>query len=374
MLVEEKVKGQLLTSTLFNEIISLNCERLSEEEIDLLLGDDKNRGKLTDHPIISKDQNTGLWNFKHEQIEFNLIAELVLDYIMQNNLNALKNFFKNIVVKGSILDDLTIVLIERLNTNGDKDSKLITLLTNFKSCITKENQKPRTVNNLSIVLTKIVISHLNKVCPIGSTSKEIRTKELLDLIGESQINDYHFTGTLASIDFSNITFQNCVFENIVWANCRFNETTVFNNCSFIGGEIHNSNGFGNSNFMRDCEFDKFAEISVNYERIRQGSKKIDSDDIQRDIILFIRKFVPRDGVFKNVYDDGLLKGHLAILPYKNDLMQIMKKYIIDENLDDSGHFYKIKSTARDSINYYFNNGLFSGDLAKAYNELLRKFK
>jgi hypothetical protein len=376
MFVEEKAKGQLPSSTLLRDIISLHCDTLTSEQINLLLGDSKNRGKLTDHPLITKDHNTELWSFKHEQIEFNLIAELVINYAKENNSNSIKTFFEQLVVKGSILDDLTIVLIEQLNVKNDKNSttSFNSLLCNLKSCISTESHRPKLFSSLSIVLSKIIISYVNKNNPIGSSEKIVRTTELLKMIGQSQINGYHFTGTLASFDFVGVNFYNCIFENIVWTNCRFNVSTIFDNCSFIGGEIHNCEDFGNANFSKDCDFDRSATISVNYEKIKYGSKKVDSDDIKRDLVMFIRKFVPRDGVFKIVYEDGLFKGHLAISPYKNELIPIMKKYVVDENLDDSGHFYKIKPAARDSINHYFNNGIFSGELARAFNELLRKFK
>lgn len=376
LFVEEKAKGIPATSTLLEQVVGLFFEKNSDNIIKSLIGNDKVRGKFSDHPLISKDKLTGLWFFRHEQIEFNLIAEIVINYAKDGNIGALKTFFDELVVKGSLLDDLTIVMIEQLNIIIDKNSSIDinSLLSNFKACVPIESQRPRLISNLSIVLTKIIISYLNKNYPIGSDKLQ-RTYELLKLTGgDSQIYGFHFTGTLASFDFTNITFNNCIFENIVWANSNFSTNTIFKDCYFIGGEIHNCTGFGNSDFQRDCEFDNFAEISINYQKINIGTKKMDSEDIKRDIIMFIRKFVPRDGVYKNVYDDGLFKGHLAISPYKNELLPVMKKYIIDENQDESGHHYKIKSESKDSINYYFNNGIFSGELARALNELLRKFK
>lgn len=380
LFVEEKAKGLIPNTLLLSDIISLHYEEKNEDEIKSillsLLGDNSNRGKLADHPLITKDDNTGLWLFKHEQIEFNLIAELIIDYAKSNNINSLNSFFNDLVVKGSILDDLTIVLIEQIDILLEKNPQLSlnSLLYNFKECRPQENDRQRKFSNISIVLTKIIYSYLNKFFPVGSTDKETRFKELLNLIGASRITGYHFTGAIASIDFSGVVFNNCVFENTVWTNCRFNQATVFNGCFFIGGEVHNCENFGSAIFKKNCELDKFAEISINYEKIRFGTKKVDNEDIKQDIALFVKKFVPRDGSFKSVYDDGLLKGHLAISPYKNELVSIMKKFVVDENIDESGHYYKIKPEAKESINHFLNNGIFSGALAQTYNELLRRLK
>jgi hypothetical protein len=143
----------------------------------------------------------------------------------------------------------------------------------------------------------------------------------------------------------------------------------------IGGSIHNCENFGLSKF-NDCDYDSEAKSIISYEIIRYGDKKITSEDIKRDIQLFIKRFMPKEGLFKSVSKENLMKGTFGISPYRDELLDVMVKFIIEKHIvsHGSGIAYKIKDEAKESIKNFLSNNIFSGELAKAYNELCKKLK
>ena len=84
--------------------------------------------------------------------------------------------------------------------------------------------------------------------------------------------------------------------------------------------------------------------------------------------MFIKKFVPKEGVFKNVKKDYLLKGPLSVSLYKDEILKEMAKHVID----DGTKSFSVKHKAKHSIQNFLTNGIFSDELGTVYVELKNK--
>jgi|GEM_PF-2747208 len=381
LFAESKSTGEQPSSDLLKDIIQVVCDKLTQEEVNSMVGVGNAPQSLQDHPLLSKEidnkSNREIWKFKHEQIEFNLLAEQIIDYAKQNLQTSLQNLFSKMVIAGSVLEDMCTVIYEQISANLDKEkshSDTLALLSNLLKCCNTQSLNPRRSDNLATFTTKLLIYVLNKNRIIGSI-KQDRTKELCNYLQSKDIENLQFTGTLSSLDFSNVNFSNCRFENIVWSNCRFNEQTLFKSCYFTGGSIHNCEAFGSAQF-EDCEYNSEAEAYITYEKVKQGEKKIGKDDIKRDIQLFIKRFMPKEGLFKAVSKDNLMKGPFGLSPYRDDLLDVMLKHVIEKHTVSHrpGIAYTIKEEAKESIKYFLTNNIYSGELAKVYNELCKRVK
>lgn len=381
LFAEYKSMGIKASSDLLLEIIPVVCEKLTKDEVNSMVGLGNTPTSLQDHPLIfreyDKKNENQIWKFRHEQIEFNLLAEQVIYYSKENLNPLIKKLFSKLIITGSILDDMCTVIYEQISAKVDTNiayKDTLNLLNKLQDCSGIAFSNPRKSETLSTFTTKLLMYVLNKNKVIGRPKND-RMRELLKYINNDEIIGLHFTGTLNSLDFSNINVSNCRFENVIWSNCKFDENTSFQNCYFLGGNIHNCEDFGMSKFI-DCEYDAEANSIISYEIIRFGDKKITSEDIKRDIQLFIKRFMPKEGLFKSVSKDNLMKGTFGLSPYKEELLDVMTKYVIEKHTVSfgTGIAYNIRQDARESIKNFLSNNIFSGDLAKAYNELCRKLK
>lgn len=368
-LAEFKAIDDELTTEIIRIVISSICENLTMRDIENLVGKDKNSGTLSDHPLIFKKPRSDEWEFKQEQVRFNLLAELILSYSIKKNYGSIKRFFKKIKFKGSLLDDLTVAIHEQLSNIQDYENHYKTFIISLLKCVDLKSSSSNNSSNIILLATKLLLNLLNLSCPIGKP-KEDRTKKLLSYV--PSLKGLQFTGTLSSLDFSEMTIDNCRFDNVVFTNCRFNPNTIFSNSKFMGGYIHNCKQIGKAQFI-DCKFDNEADATFSYLRMMEGEKRVTKLDVQRDVELFIKKFVPREGIFKLVKDQNILKGPLGLSPHKKTLLEIMEKHIIEKHptYDDS---FKIKTEVKPAILYFYNNNRHTGELSTVLNELCKKLK
>jgi len=374
---EQKAIGGKINNELLILIIMVVCDKLTEPEISSLVGDSKKRGKLQDHPLLSKDPKTELWGFKHEQIEYNLLVEQILNYIESENLKSLINLFEKLYFGGSLLDDLSTVILEQLyNKNGlmDPFEKQKMLINKLLSTTDLYRINPKKYNNVIVFTTRLLMNVLLRTCPIGET-KEKRMNTLFSILESNLIVGLQFTGTVQSINFSNVHFDNCRFENVTFANCDFNSRTTFQNCFFNAGLLQHCNGISESVFTH-TEFTNEAKAMISYEKINHGFSMPTRDDIMRDIEIFIKRFIQREGLFRTIMEEQISKGLIGQAPYKDVFILVLKKYIIESHTvsHGSGFAFNIRANATESLNYFLNNNIFSGELAKAYNEICRKLK
>jgi hypothetical protein len=374
LFTEMKARGNDPCTSLLKNAVELICDKLIKEEIDSLIGDAKKPGKLCDHPLIYQDIKGDVWLFKHEQIEFNLLAEQIIEYINKNS-PSLKKFFDELVISGSYLEDLGDIIFEQLEVEHYKSDDFYSfVIRRLISTIPLNDIHPRKRTSALLLSSNLIMSALNKRLPIGRLKKD-RMDFIKKMVPEQNIHGLQFTGTISSLDCNDTTFSSCRFENITWANCIFNENTVFKNCYFSGGEIKNCEGFGLCDFL-DSEFDDDANVVISNETIRDGNKQIQKEDVRRHIEMFIKKFIAKDGLFRTVFYEHILRGPLSKSQYKDILLEVMEKHIIEKHKIShlTGYAYNVKQTAKNSITHYLHNGVFSEELAKSFHEICTKLK
>jgi hypothetical protein len=235
LFAEYKSIGIRASTDLLLEIIQVVCEKLTPEEVNSMVGLGASPRSLQDHPLIYKENikknEVDIWKFRHEQIEFNLLAEQIINYSKENLSNSIKILFSKLVITGSVLDDLCTVIFEQISANLDLDksyNNTLKLLSKLIHCSDLNNLNPRKSYTLSTFVSKLIIYVLNKNKIIGRLRND-RMKELLKYLNNNEIIGLQFTGTLNSLDFSGINVSDCRFENVIWSNCTFNDNTIFRN-------------------------------------------------------------------------------------------------------------------------------------------------
>lgn len=80
--------------------------------------------------------------------------------------------------------------------------------------------------------------------------------------------------------------------------------------------------------------------------------------------------------FKSVYEVHLSTGTVSSSNFRKIILDILRRYVLDENRISgvSGHAFHIKPAAKDSVQHYASNGIFTGPLAEAYSELIGVLK
>lgn len=368
------------TTQLLRDMITGCVEGLKDEDLAMLLGESSTKQassySLQDHPLIRKNES-GEWDFVHEQIRFALLAEQILVYIKKSS-NALKNFFMNVKLKGSLQIDLATALIDQIISTVmplEAKKEIQAMINALLTCCSpttltiEESQYERSLAGTIALLA------LNSLCPQGQERKE-RTKEFCSYFPGESLEGIHFSGTISSMDFSGITFKKCRFEKDTWANCKFDENTIFESCYFIGGKVINCENFGNAQWVSGY-IDSEAKALISAYRIEAGKKQYTKDDLKHDIESMLRKIVPKEGVgFKTIYETHLTSGTIGHSKYKNIIVDTFSRFLLEKHeiSSISGHAYNVKAAAKDSVKHYLTNGVYTGALADVYEDICKKLK
>jgi len=372
--------GEKPTTELLREIIAATIDSLDESQINNLIGEGgsrRKRGKLQDHPLIRKNNIEGTWDIIHEQIRFNLLADQLLLYANASTLHLAK-FINRLKVSGTLLNDLSASIVDNIfsvNDLGNINIKIKDIISKIMMC---NNGETTTSEDRSIeryLAATIAMLAVNRLYPRSHGHKD-RTVGLLGLLPNGEISRFHFSGTISSMDFSGIEFKDCKFNQVTWANCDFDEKTVFKKCYFIGGKAFNSKGFGKSIFEKTL-YDSEAKSFINAELIQAKKKHYTNDDLKNDIVQIVKRFIPNEGVgFKAVHEENIDTGAIARSKYKNEIIEIFKIYILEEihRASTIGTRYVVRDSAKESIMNYLRNGVFTGVLAETYEKLRSKLK
>lgn len=383
-LATELAYGHKINTDDFRYIISYFCDQLDKVQLEYLVNDSrgKRRGKLQDHPLLKYD---GTWSFIHDQIFYNLLAEQVVEYI-NNNRDALKNFFSklkdnnfNKAHKGEIITELATAITDQIISTGAAPNVVEEILS-INSALLRYcpnfDLPTKTFYYESMLATKIAIYALNKALPSKAAGRRERTQQLLTYLPGNKFVGLHFTGNISSLDLRSLNFQNCIFEQVTWANCIFDEGSQFLNCQFIGGKLSNTSGFGAA-ACENSHLDEDAKTFISAEQILAGKRIYNEKSLKEDIDSLIRKFVIKEGFgFKTVIKDHLHAGSIRKSKFATEVVDTFVRYVLSEHqvsgVKDPG--YHISENAKTAVQYYINNGVFSGLLAELYRELIKKLK
>jgi len=250
----------------------------------------------------------------------------------------------------------------------DAKLKIIKIISSLMKCplpYSSESISPERKLAGSIALLTV-----NKFYPTG---KKERTEEILSLFPNKSLNGIHFWGTISHMDFTNIIFQDCCFDQVILKNCEFDETTMFKNCTFYGGRQYNCNNLGYSTWESGF-LDADATSFINTAKIVAGKRKYNREDLKSDIENLIKKFMPKEGMFKSIVEINLAKGAISSSLHRDDIISAFKKYILEEHhvsgTTEKG--YKVNEETRSSFINYVSNKFLSGPLGECFDFLCKK--
>lgn len=376
---EETSRGVSADSELLKLSIATAAPDLSEEEAVMLV--EKSRsglGSLADHPLIRKKPESDIWEFIHEQIRFYFLAERIMEYAQNMEINSekLKGFLSEIQLKGTLFHDIATAIIDQLCYNLTADEAKKKILNIIKSlCIcSADSETGRGKRRSSYLSTTCALLAVNQMIPVGQERKQ-RAQDLSLFFPNGSLKNLYFSGTISSMDFSNIEFENCTFNQVTWKNCKFNEKTKLNWCQFIGGRVAQSQSIGLVS-ITDTKLDKDARQFITNAQIKEGKKKYTIDDLRNDISQVIRKFVLRIGIYKNIEENNMKRGTIALSKYRNEIIEVLSRFVIEYVRvgGEADNYYTIKKEAKGTVDHFLSDGVFTGGIALAFEQLREKLK
>lgn len=375
-LAEEIARGTSVTTDLLRLILQTEVSALNPAELDNLVGSAGGSGSLQDHPLLRKEQARDEWGFTHDQILFNLLAQKLMSHA-EKDPPRLRSLLESLTTAG-VITDIAACIVDEITSKDESDvwkrDKIRTYVDAVLRCRDKSSRNGRSEAARSLATT-IALVALDRLCPRGNEHRQ-RTSELLSYFPSGQLRGLTFTGTISSLDFTGTTFEDCRFERVTWANCDFERSTGFLNCEFVGGLVLHSAGFGEAQW-KEAHCDRDALSMINAERVRAGHKDYDPEDLRHDMEQLIKKFMPKDGAtFKSVLDKHLLTGTVARSPNGKEVIDVFSKHLLERNIVPgmTSHAFHVKDSVKNCLRHYAVNGVFTGPLLEAYQELLKNLK
>ena len=332
--------------------------------------------KFKIHPLLRWEESKDQWQFEQEQIGIVLLADQIVRWASRE----ISSFMNKANLDAGSRQDLGTAVVDlarmQSSTDGEALSRLEEIVNAMSSVgdvlegtLVRIGDGPR----LAAVISLIAVE---RFLPRGSSHQE-RTQLLRRISGTSAIMGLSFTGTIARYDFREVNFERCRFERVTWANCKFDDSTKFSHCQFIGGSppLH-CEGFGSVHVdMATCRLDVQADAVLNSARVKEGRKQYSIEDLRADISLVIGKFIIKGGVgLKTVDAIHLSKGAISGSRYKNEILEVLDNALFEQHhisgAPEGG--YNIREEAKEAVKFYATNNVFTGALREAFERLRKK--
>jgi hypothetical protein len=326
--------------------------------------------KLTSHPLIERAVGEEKWEFKQSQIAVVLLAVRLLNL----DEDQLRTFVPKIHLDAGLFQDLVITIVSLVRAGISSDAALIRISALVAVLRTIKLERTRPGNILSDgrrLGASIMLAGIESLLPKGTAHVD-RTMCLRTMCRGGAVSDFVFSGTIARFDLTGVTFSGCMFDNVVWANCKFDETTCFDNCSFIGGmpPLH-CEGFGVADFDKS-QMDAGATAYINAAQIADGKRAYTVDNLRADIVALVSKFIAKGGwALKTVAERNLTKGTIGASRYKDEIVKAFKIGILEDHHVSgvSQKVWHVRESVEECVRFYASNNVFTGALAELYDDL-----
>jgi len=359
----ETALGDSPTTELLKTVIEL--VRPSMEEGEPL---DSTIDKLKSHPLIEKDPSSGTWRFKQEQIAILLLADRLMDWPNDD----VSQFIRNVRFEAGQRQDLGAMIVEqvfsRYNDENRRLERLKGLIRAFSASQAEGSKDTGVLNEGRKLAAVVSLMAVEKFAPRGRERTE-RTRELRKLIGSKAIKGLSFTGSIAGFDFREVRFEDCSFDGAAWANCRFDEATVFDSCRILGGiPPQHCEGFGRSQFS-NCKYDDEAHALINNAQVTEGKRVYSTEDLKMDIKCVLHKFMRKDRTKTNsIETTELLSGPITTSKHKTEITRALLDSIIMQDEPPSRRM-RISSEAEEAVLFYGGNNVFTGKVQQIFERL-----
>jgi hypothetical protein len=368
--------GDKVTTDVLRDIVSICVQDINDSGVDDLVSSLKTKGSFKDHPLVRKEVNE--WTFVHEQIFYNLLAEQIRMY-SNRSANSLHRLFTRLSTGGklnALIHELATCIVDQLISISERETaikNISDIVNDLMTCCDQYRESYEAAKLEKILASSIALLAVNRYVPTGKRTD--RVEQLMSFMPSRKLNGLHISGSITSMDLSNVVFEECRFDNVIWANCKFSEKTIFSNCHFLGGTIQKCEGFGFAEWKNGA-MDDDARALISAERIAAGKKKYSEENLKSDINSVLKKFIPKEGLgFKTVYDEAIESGIISRSMHRNEILRVLVKTLFDKNhIERDKISYQIKESAKSSISHYAINGVYTGELKKIYQELLTSLK
>ena len=328
--------------------------------------------KLKSHPLLEYCPTSMLWSFKEKQVEIALLAEQLVRWDDQ----GLRRFIQLVRLGAAEREDMASMLVT-LTVGLSLNEALVTLRRIIRAA---SKTAPSTVGGQSAIsdgqrlAATVALIAVETYSPHGSERRE-RSQFLLGLCGEGVVEGFVFSGTIGRHDFRGIEFRNCSFEKTTWAHCDLDETTTFRRCHFIGGASPVlTDGFGRA-VMVECFLDQDATAWLNAERVREGQRRYEVEDLRSDFAAVLNKFVIKGGLgLGTVEERNLTRGTISRSPHRDDIVEALCSYVFEVHhiSGKGGSGYNVRANAREAMKFYAGNNVYTGPLADAFEKVRKR--
>ena len=334
--------------------------------------------KLQSHPLLDFKEKDDRWGWKQEQIQNVLLAQHFISLAGDPGTTprVLSRFFQK--PRGSAAEsDFASMIVDVVRTPGgdDQTKESIQTLINVLLLVDRDEAASRWQNDAIRLAVTIAVVAVDRILVSGS-SHTARTSLFVKLCQGPVLKNLPISGALARMDFSGITFDRCRFERVTWANCKFDSTTVFDRCYFVGGNSVHCTQFGVAQF-RDIIADREAATLIATAQVNAGRRDYSKADLRNDIVALVTKFITRGGLgLKSIEAAHLKKGTVSQSRYRDELIDGLLGHVIEPHeisgFGEGG--YHIKSEAEDAVKFFAANNSFTGPLKQVFDRLVAKLK
>jgi len=331
--------------------------------------------KLKSHPLLELKPSTGRWRFREAQLGIGLLA----DRIVRSSDDQLGALASKLALEAGDREDLAVMIVDVAGRDG-ATTEARELLRRLAGGISQKDRVQRDGPMLGGEGPKlgasICLKAVDRLLPKGTQHAD-RAQLLLELSGGSPIKGFVFSGTIARYDLRKVVFDSCRFERITWANCTFDDTTLFRRCVVVGGmPPAQCVGFG-SVVMEDCVLDQEATTMINAARVSEGRKTYTLEDLRNDVCSVINKFLIKGGVgLKTIAVGHIMRGPISASRYKDDIIGMLRAAVLEEHhisgRSDKG--YHVRPDAEEALKFYAANNVFTGPLQAAFERLQKKLR
>ena len=328
--------------------------------------------KLKHHPLIDGTRADG-WEWQEEQVEVLLLAEYLCQLSDDGAEKEIHRFCSGISWSESKRMDLADAVVGvALREKRWKDAQLGKMVLSFIDssearggpCANREGSK------LGVA---IALRAMDRTTPTGATRTD-RKQMLAAYCGDLGFSHLDVGGQVTSMDFRGSLFTRCSFDRVVWANCSFDDETIFDKCRFVGGDAHNCTGFGRSQ-IRDPELDRVASEWIDREMVSVGTRQYGRDHLRGDIKVVLNKFVGKGGVgMRTVEARNLDRGAIRKSRHGEEVIEELGREVLERH-EISGRTstgFNVRKEAVSSIRFYADNNVFIGPVERAYERLAKK--
>jgi hypothetical protein len=324
--------------------------------------------------LASKDE----WNFVQDQVRYSLLGTKLIHLSRLEEGAGLARFASMPGWDPALQFDVATAVVRQLFAQVDRVSRLDSLRKLIARLLaTASAADSATIAHKTRLLTTTIALLANALdFPSGADRRE-KVGALVELFPNAKFFQLAFSGPINRADFSRITFLECIFENVTFANCAFNSETSFEGCRFQNARLESCQNFGEARFNDKCVYDSSSRAVVNGERVKAGKRAYTRVDLRADFDHLVRKFVPKEAAgFKTVAELNLLRGPIASSIHKTDILRVVQKHVIEPHhiSGPSEHGYHVRNEAKQALAHYASNGVLTGPLELAMNELLQRTK